>query len=942
MLYAFSTTAQTFEFKTLVSLVGASKDSVESTMFTNGWSYQQKTDNFTVFSKPTDHGIDILGIYVKYDVIINVSYNIPSSYAHLLEKEISYQSYIDSTKLKGSTIEGYKMNLFDKFLLVYFDYEYQENQCLIQLELKEPYSYYSMEECKKLINSEKYSEVLPSLLHLKEEYEHHYPLDLNKYTEVVYMLDYVYVYTDGFDKSLNVLKHCFEFICEKSDSCQSSHTRKILAKIGERNVQLKQYDEAESMYDLVEEYYQEANDYGLSYMLLQSQKSVLYVNIKDTIKLRDANEKVINIYKKFYGNIYESNGKYALMLLNNIALSYYHLGEFQKAEQAYKHIIEKSTNNSIHSITDYIYACSNLAILYMKEKRWKEALSLIEPLTVRSNYLKEQFLDLLLIGYLFTNNKSKTTEYFDDFLTFYQSKLSKILFDLNPEKYENTWFESNREILLLNFIPYKSNDSKITIKAYEKFLFYKNGILNREKLISQCVNNSSDYTLKEIFIKYNKLKNNMIFNTDEVGNYEDSYWECENLYDSIINKISSLKYVLQSEMPIFEKLKATLSDNEYIIDLCILPIYDGLNVEEYFYGAYIIDKNSKAPRLIKLFNFDSIKQYIPNTYSDELFFSERYSQDETKKLYNLFFKPIEQVIKNKRNSTIYYSPCGNLSLLNVDLLTDDIGKPLNEKYKMIRVSSTADIQSAKSSNITSSSAAAIFGNVNFDSAFYESSRGHIFGRLKYAKKEISSIVSILKGSNIYTDVFEDKAATEQAFKNLSGHSPEILHIATHGFCFETDEKAADKPFAKNINTYSQKESAMVLCGLALSGANNVWKGNFENVYSEDGILTAYEIYQLDLSNTKLVVLSACETARGKIFPVDGVFGLQRAFKQAGAGAILMSLWKVDDGVTSIFMEHFYKFLFETNDRHKALKLAQDEVKKQFPDPYYWAAWVMLD
>ncbi|MBP5369166.1 MAG: CHAT domain-containing protein, partial [Bacteroidales bacterium] len=154
--------------------------------------------------------------------------------------------------------------------------------------------------------------------------------------------------------------------------------------------------------------------------------------------------------------------------------------------------------------------------------------------------------------------------------------------------------------------------------------------------------------------------------------------------------------------------------------------------------------------------------------------------------------------------------------------------------------------------------------------------------------------------------------------------------------------AADKPFAQNVNSYSQKESAMVLSGLALSGANNIWKGNFDLPNAEDGILTAYEISQLDLSNTRLAVLSACETARGRIFPVDGVFGLQRAFKQAGAGSILMSLWKVDDAATALFMEHFYKFLFETHDRHAALKMAQSEVKKQHPDPYYWAAWVMLD
>ena len=208
-----------------------------------------------------------------------------------------------------------------------------------------------------------------------------------------------------------------------------------------------------------------------------------------------------------------------------------------------------------------------------------------------------------------------------------------------------------------------------------------------------------------------------------------------------------------------------------------------------------------------------------------------------------------------------------------------------------------------------------------------------------AGKEARIISDLLKSHNITSTLYEDKAATEESFKNFSGNSPEILHLATHGFYLDEDSQ---KPFAQSVNTYSQKESAMALSGLALSGANNAWNGNFDLPNVEDGILTAYEISQLDLSNTKLVVLSACETARGRIFPVDGVFGLQRAFKQAGAGSILMSLWKVDDNATATFMEYFYKFLFETSDRHKALQMAQDEVKKQYPDPYYWAAWVMLD
>ena len=261
---------------------------------------------------------------------------------------------------------------------------------------------------------------------------------------------------------------------------------------------------------------------------------------------------------------------------------------------------------------------------------------------------------------------------------------------------------------------------------------------------------------------------------------------------------------------------------------------------------------------------------------------------------------------------------------------------------MVRVSSTANIPEIKSLDTKNFKTSALYGGIDYKNSIENSDvavRGVDFRNLPNTGTEIKNVAKILTASNIKIDTICGENATEESFKLLSGNSPDILHIATHGFYLEDD---SEKPFAQSVNTYSKKESAMALSGLALSGANNVWKGNFDLPNIEDGVLTAYEISQLDLSNTKLVVLSACETARGRIFPVDGVFGLQRAFKQAGAGSILMSLWKVDDNATATFMEYFYKFLFETNDRHKALKMAQDEVKKQYPDPYYWAAWVMLD
>ena len=177
---------------------------------------------------------------------------------------------------------------------------------------------------------------------------------------------------------------------------------------------------------------------------------------------------------------------------------------------------------------------------------------------------------------------------------------------------------------------------------------------------------------------------------------------------------------------------------------------------------------------------------------------------------------------------------------------------------------------------------------------------------------------------------------------MSGKSPDIIHLATHGFVIDTQKKAEGNKFVEGTFAISPREGYLTWTGLMLAGSNNAWTGNFSIDNVEDGILTADEISRLDLSNTKLVVLSACETARGKIDPVEGVLGLQRAFKKAGAQTIVMSLWKVPDESTSILMTEFYRNLMDGIEIHQALKNAENKVKELYPDPYYWAGFIILD
>ena len=99
---------------------------------------------------------------------------------------------------------------------------------------------------------------------------------------------------------------------------------------------------------------------------------------------------------------------------------------------------------------------------------------------------------------------------------------------------------------------------------------------------------------------------------------------------------------------------------------------------------------------------------------------------------------------------------------------------------------------------------------------------------------------------------------------------------------------------------------------------------------------------MDLRDADLVVLSACETGKGEITG-DGVFGLQRAFKQAGAQTIIMSLWPVHDAATQLLMTEFYRnWITNHQSKCEAFKKAQNTVRSKYDEPYYWAGFIMLD
>jgi len=164
--------------------------------------------------------------------------------------------------------------------------------------------------------------------------------------------------------------------------------------------------------------------------------------------------------------------------------------------------------------------------------------------------------------------------------------------------------------------------------------------------------------------------------------------------------------------------------------------------------------------------------------------------------------------------------------------------------------------------------------------------------------------------------------------------PRVLHLATHGFYLSEKSGIVDRP--------------MVLSGLALAGANQGLKGQ-AGPDGEDGILYALEVQDLNLEDTELVALSACDTGKGTLDYSEGVYGLTRAFRTAGARNVLMSLWPLGDQSAREFMARFYRTWLngpKPKDlavalRETQLSFIQDE-NESLRDPRIWAPFVLIE
>ena len=396
----------------------------------------------------------------------------------------------------------------------------------------------------------------------------------------------------------------------------------------------------------------------------------------------------------------------------------------------------------------------------------------------------------------------------------------------------------------------------------------------------------------------------------------------------------------------YHAVKQALGANEMLIDFT-----DYISQSQgRKYAAYIINKVQGYPLLKALFaerQIDSLGIVRPDMY-----YSEDYSEDVLK----LLWVPLKENVSE--GTTIYYVPSQLLFQISLESLPLPDGSLLGSHYHFVRLSSARELVKMKSNAIgCKDDTAVLYGGLQYDvetTAMAEESKKYdlsnllairgeiargdsIFHDLQGTKEEILKIENILKDNKWQVTPYMGKNGTEESFLDMNGKSPRLLHLATHGFYYTPNK-------AENVDYLKGYTDAMSLSGLVMSGGNAAWLGKQLPKGVLGGILTANDIARLDLSNTDMVVLSACQTGQGKATS-EGLYGLQRAFKKAGVGTIVMSLWSVSDKTTSGFMIAFYECLVNPHNawnKRKAFEEAKQIIRKKHPDPYYWAAFVMLD
>lgn len=431
--------------------------------------------------------------------------------------------------------------------------------------------------------------------------------------------------------------------------------------------------------------------------------------------------------------------------------------------------------------------------------------------------------------------------------------------------------------------------SAISRKAYDAHLMTKDLLLASERSVAEKVFGSADPEVRAAYYKFIALRDKLAELEASAADTVQIAETCRQLHSADIELSGLTGMTAFSSMASVnsDTVSVALKDGEILVDMIDYPSGDS-----HCYRAFVCRKGWTAPKIV-----DICAEPVLDSLADAAW---RICEEPYASAAGDLFRDV--LAQTSAGETLYIVPSGRFHSLPFESFRHD-GMMLSERFNVVRLSSARELISERKS-LRKPLSAAVFGGLS--------------SGIDATKEEIRNVSRAL-GRKSHVDIYAGADGTAENFRMMDCRAPEIIHIASHGFFYD----AADTLKPASL---AGRTSPMDLSGLVMYGGE---------------LMSAEDIAGMNLDNAALVCLASCDSGLGKT-SAEGVYGLQRAFRKAGAGTIIMSLWEASDVASAMFMSELYKALVSGKcDVERAFRAAQSAVRSRYPEPFYWAGYVMI-
>jgi len=732
-----------------------------------------------------------------------------------------------------------------------------------------------------------------------------------------------YTTTGDYVKSIKILEQV-KIILENSFQKNSNNYKRTIRSLANLYLNTNNFSDAISSINLLKKLKQKNENEDVYDNAANLIPQIRLMLIKNDFKAADSLLKIIESYEKINPTIYS----YVIAGHANMRAAYhFQKKEYEKAGSYYTWLLKNELQNGKGKTNSYSIAAMRKANNFLKWGLTDSAeILILDGIANMTEVLKKNFS-------FFSDNQRQ----------YYLDKTESLFYSL----YNIASVIKSDELITASY------NSQILLKG----LLLKTSVLKNRQI------KWKDSLQQQLFYEYVELRKAIVAKSGKPASAPGSLDKLNEEAEILEKKLSKLsgnlinqQFNSKTVQDIANSLKPTEAALEYIS-------YNSSDTN--YLGALLITYGKKQPIFISLCTqakLDSLLKLksINSSSTINLIYHGQISNS----IYRLIWEPLENSLVNIKK--IYFAPSGLLYQLSIAALEINKNELLSDKYLLSQVNTTGFIINQNNYSISANDKIILYGGITYDAdssamkkavTVYKNSgivsrslpdeleRSGGFPYLPATQKEVSQIMNLSKAGKFSVQIRTGIKASEESIKALDGNaSPAILHIASHGFFFPNPKKEKKEGFFENqrgSTLFKQSENPLFRAGLAFAGAELAWKGK-SAIGIEDGILTAYEISNLFLPNTKLVVLSACETGLGDVKGTEGVYGLQRSFNMAGVQNLVMSLWKVPDTETAEFMTLLYKNIFAHQAIEAAFQNTQTIMKNKYRDePYKWAAWILV-